>query len=86
MLCVLVCEYETGIFYPFNVDVNTTIKQLKQMFANSKEGVNADELCAWEFFPLNNNNMTLKDYNIIYNGSLFYHIISQFILILYDNN
>jgi hypothetical protein len=72
MFNILVCEYETGIFYPFNVDVNTTIAQLKQMFASNKEGVTVEELCAWEFFPLNNNDMTLKDYNIIYNGAVIF--------------
>jgi len=72
MTWVFVCDYETGIKYRFNVDSNTTIKQLKQMFANSKKGVNAEELCAWVSTPLNNNDKTLDEYNIAYNGTIVF--------------
>ena len=47
MPLIFVCDYETGKKYHFNVDGNTSIKQLKQMFANSKKGINTEELCAW---------------------------------------
>jgi len=67
-----VCDYETGKKYHFNVDGNTSIKQLKQMFANSKKGINTEELCAWVSTPLNNDDKTLDEYNIAYNGTIVF--------------
>jgi hypothetical protein len=72
MPLVFVCDYETGTKYSFNVDGNTTIKQLKQMFASKKEGVNVEGLCAWVGTPLNNDNKTLDEYDIAYNGIIVF--------------
>lgn len=71
---IFICDYDTGKKYHFNVDSNTTIKQLKQMFANSKDGVpiHAEELCAWIGTPLNNDDKTLDEYDIAYNGTIVF--------------
>jgi hypothetical protein len=69
---IFVCDYATGTKYRFNVDGNTTLGQLKQMFANLKKGVNAKELCAWVGSPLNNEDKTLDEYDIAYNGTIVF--------------
>jgi hypothetical protein len=44
---IFVCDYETRTKYPLTIDANTTLGQLKQMFADLKKDVNikAEELC-----------------------------------------
>lgn len=62
---IFVCDYETRTKYPITIDANTTLGQLKQMFADSKKDVNikAEELCAWSKYPLVNDDKTLEEYS-----------------------
>jgi hypothetical protein len=69
---IFVCDYETGTKYPFIVDGDITIGQLKQMFANLKKNVNAEKLCAWVSVPLNKDDKTLDEYDIAYNGTIVF--------------
>ena len=62
---IFVCDYETRTKYPLTVDANTTLGQLKQMFADLKKDVNikAEELYAWSKYPLIDDNKTLEEYS-----------------------
>jgi hypothetical protein len=61
---IFVCDYETRTKYPITVDANTTLGQLKQIFANSKKdvNVNVNELCAWTKYPMVNNDKIVEEY------------------------
>jgi hypothetical protein len=63
---IFVCDYETRTKYPLTVDANTTLGQLKQIFANSKKdvnvNVNVNELCAWTKYPMVNNDKIVEEY------------------------
>ena len=65
MFKIFVCDYETRTKYPLTVEANTTLGQLKQMFANSKKDVNVktDELCAWTKYPMVNDDKALEEYD-----------------------
>ena len=58
--------------------MNTTLGELKQIFASFK-GVKAEEICAWGDVIINNNNLTLAQCNIAYDGSIIYMAIDPLI-------
>ena len=60
---IFVCDYETRTKYPLTVDTNTTLGQLKQMFADLKKNIKTEELCAWSKYPLIDDNKTLEEYS-----------------------
>jgi hypothetical protein len=66
MTDIFVCDYETGTKYPLTIDANTTLGQLKQMFADLKKDINVNvnvkELCAWAKYPIVNDDNTLEEY------------------------
>ena len=60
------------------VDVNTTFGELKQIFASFK-GVQAKEVCAWVDVRINNNDLTLAQYNIAYDGSIVFMAVDPLV-------
>jgi hypothetical protein len=60
---IFVCDYETRTKYPLTVDANTTLGQLKQMFADLKKNIKVEELCAWSKYPLIDDDKTLEEYS-----------------------
>jgi len=60
------------------VDVNTTFGELKQIFASFK-GVQAKEVCAWVDVRINNNDLTLAQYNIAYDDSIVFMAVDPLV-------
>lgn len=68
MIRVFLCDYETGTKYSLDVDVNTTLWNLKEKFCTIMKGYKVEEIFAWVGSPLVINNMTLEQYNIAFDN------------------